>query len=404
MFNVHGGDLRRRLLRIGAAAGLVAGMLGLGVPPVGAGTTPLTITADRPEAVPAGHLWGFNDFFPRSLTVHRGQTIRVAVEGFHTATFLAKGTSAQADLRANGIVTADADDIDRNPGGQTHTQIRVAALLPTSQTCGTAAAPCSFTGAETISSGVPLGPSGPFEVTIDAPVGVYTLTCRVHPGMTGTVRVAPASVAATTVTRLKAAVKAQIAADVAEGRIAEKRASTVSKSTMPNGHVHWVVNAGAASPGNHVAILEFLPRTLAVQPGDLVTWRSPAVNEPHTVTFPDDLATDQVPTCEGANGGPDTPATPLHTPPQGPFDFACGANPADEIEFAPGNGVRHLLDPTTVSDSGLMASRAARAAFGLPSSAAFSNWTIGVAETAPAGTYTFVCQIHDGMKGTLVVH
>jgi hypothetical protein len=108
--------------------------------------------------------------------------------------------------------------------------------------------------------------------------------------------------------------------------------------------------------------------------------------------------------CEGANGGPDTPATPLHTPPQGPLDFACGTGPADEIELAPGNGVRTLADTTTVSDSGLLTSRVERAAFGLPSSAAFSSWTITVSETAPAGTYTFVCQIHDGMKGTLVVH
>jgi hypothetical protein len=124
-----------RLLRLGVATGLVAGSLAVGVSPVGAVTSPLTITADQPAAVPAGHLWAFNDFFPRSLTVHKGQTIQVVLEGFHTATFLPKGWSAAADLRANGLLTADADDTTRNPGGQTHTQVRVPALLPTSQTC-----------------------------------------------------------------------------------------------------------------------------------------------------------------------------------------------------------------------------------------------------------------------------
>jgi plastocyanin len=396
-----------RLLRLGVATGLVAGSLAVGVSPVGAVTSPLTITADQPAAVPAGHLWAFNDFFPRSLTVHKGQTIQVVLEGFHTATFLPKGWSAAADLRANGLLTADADDTTRNPGGQTHSQIRVSALLPTSQTCGTLAAPCSFTGASVVSSGAPLGPGGPFVITINAPVGVYTLLCRVHPGMTATLRVAPASAPATTATELAASVKKQIARDVKAGWLAEKKGSAISKFRMPNGHTHWVVNAGASSPGSHVAILEFLPGTLRVHPGDLVTWRSPSANEPHTVTFPGELHTDQVPLCEGASGGPDTPATPLHMPPQGPLDFACGTSPvrpADEIEFAPGNGVRTLMNTTTVSDSGLLTSRVERAAFGLPSSAALSKWTISVSATAPAGTYTFLCQIHDGMKGTLVVH
>ena len=402
-----------RALRVAAAAGLVAGTLAIGVGPVGAATparAPLTITADQPPNVtPKGHLWAFNDFFPRSLTVHKGQTIQVALDGFHTATFLPRGVSAAADLRANGIAAADADDPGHNPGGQTHSMIRVPALLPTSQTCGSRAAPCVFTGAAVVSSGAPLGPAaGPFVVTINAPVGVYVLHCRIHPGMTASIRVAPASARATSVSALKAAVAAQIAADIKDAFRAEKQGSVVSKSTMSNGHTHWVVNVGASSVGSHVAILEFLPRKLSVQKGDVVTWRSTSANEPHTVTFPVDVHTDQVPLCEDASTGTDTPAAPTVIPPTGPFDFACGTapntRPADEIEFAPGNGVRTLVDTTTGSDSGLLASSAERAALGLPSSAALGSWSITVSATAPAGTYTFVCQIHTGMKGRLIVH
>jgi plastocyanin len=165
-----------------------------------------------------------------------------------------------------------------------------------------------------------------------------------------------------------------------------------------------MVNVGASSAGHHVAIQEFLPGTLTVSPGDLVLWNSPATNEVHTVTFPADLHTDQVALCDDPTTGTDSPATALHTPPQGPLDFACGTHPADEIEFAPGNGVRTLIDPTTVSDSGLLGSWSAKAAWGVPQTAALANWTIGVSATAPAGTYTFVCQIHAGMTGTLVVH
>src|SRR5450759_1973968 len=164
-----------RLLRLGVATGLVAGSLAIGVSPVGAETSPLTITADRPDQVPSGHLWGFNDFFPRSLTVHEGQTIQFVIEGFHTATLLPKGTSVAADMLTSGLPVADADDTTANPGGQTHSQIRVPALLPTSMTCGAPPKPCSFTGAGVVSSGVFLGTGAPppFVVTINAPVGVY---------------------------------------------------------------------------------------------------------------------------------------------------------------------------------------------------------------------------------------
>jgi plastocyanin len=400
------------LLRLIAGTGLVAGTLIIGVSPVGAVTpaSPLTITADQlPSVAPKGHLWAFNDYFPRSLTVHKGQTIQVALLGFHTATFLPRGMGAAADLRANGIVATDPDDTTPNPGGQTHTQIRVPALLPTSQTCGTVAAPCSFTGTTVLSSGAPLGtgPVPPFVVTINAPVGVYILHCRIHPGMSAAIRVAPASAPVTTLATLNKVVKAQLAQDLKDAKLAEKHGSVISKSTMSNGHTHWVVSAGASSPARHVSILEFLPGTLNVRPGDVVTWRSPAANEPHTVTFPKDLHADQVPMCEDATTGTDTPAPPTVIPPTGPFDFGCGTppvSPPNEIEFAPGNGVRILVDTTTGSDSGLMASSVERAAFGLPSSAALTSWTITVSASAPAGTYTFVCQIHDGMKGTLVVH
>jgi plastocyanin len=400
------------VLRLIAATGLVAGTLAIGVSPVGAVTpgSPLTITADQPPTVaPKGHLWAFNDYFPRSLTVHKGQTIQVNFNSFHTATFLPRGMGAAADLRANGLLANDADDTTRNPGGQTHSQFRLAAIMPTNPGCGTPASPCSFTGTAVLSSGASLapGPVPAFFVTINAPVGVYILHCRIHPGMSAAIRVAPASVPATSKATLKRVVKSQLAQDVKDAMLAEKQGSKVSKSTMSNGHTHWTVNAGASSPARHVALLEFLPGSLKVRPGDVVTWRSPSSNEPHTVTFPVDMHADLVPMCEDATTGTDTPAIPTVPQPTGPGDFGCGipptAGPSLEIEGAPGNGVRVLTDATTRSDSGLVASSVEKAAFGLPSSAALSSWTITVSASAPAGTYTFVCQIHDGMKGRLVV-
>jgi len=45
-----------------------------------AATPTLTITADRFAAIPAGHNWGYNDFFPRILSIHRGATIAFSIQ------------------------------------------------------------------------------------------------------------------------------------------------------------------------------------------------------------------------------------------------------------------------------------------------------------------------------------
>ena len=66
---------------------LVAGVamaLQVFIVPAVASSAPIIITADAPGSVPAGHDWAFNDFFPRNLSVHQGQTIELAIAGFHT--------------------------------------------------------------------------------------------------------------------------------------------------------------------------------------------------------------------------------------------------------------------------------------------------------------------------------
>ena len=106
--------------------------------------------------------------------------------------------------------------------------------------------------------------------------------------------------------------------------------------------------------------------------------------------------------CEGTKGT-DTPATPTKNPPASPFDFACAGHPADEIEFGGGNGVTKVTSPKTVSDSGLLASLAETAGFSVPVTAVLTKWTVSFTGAAK-GTYTYVCQIHAGMSGTVVVH
>ena len=73
-----------------ASVGATLFMLGqlVAAAPVGATTGPATVTADMPSAAPAGRLWTFNDFFPRTVTVRTGTDLQFINQGFHTFTVL----------------------------------------------------------------------------------------------------------------------------------------------------------------------------------------------------------------------------------------------------------------------------------------------------------------------------
>ncbi len=367
-------------------------------------TTPqFTITADRASAVPAGHKWSFNDYFPRTATVTQGSTFQFATEGFHTATLLPASWSAAADNDVNGVAAADVDDTARNPNGTIKAVEQIAPLMPLpAQGCGTAATPCVFDGTSIVSMGAPLGGApAPFAVTVTAAPGTYVFHCRIHPLMEGTLTVVAAGTAgATTQASADAASAAQAQADVADGLAAEAAASKAAVKVNPNGTRTWNLKVGTSDPAGHVAVLDMLPRSVTIKAGDTVVWRPLDRNEPHTVTFPGELHSDVVPMCEGSTG--DTPAVPTANPPTSPLDFACGGRPADELEIGGGNGVTTIASPKTVADSGLVAYRTVTAGFDVPASAALSSWTARFAGAKP-GTYHYVCQIHEGMEGTIIV-
>lgn len=394
---------RRRLAGpLVAGAALVGMLLAAGATPVAAAAPSLVVTVDQPQAVPSGHNWAFNDFFPRSLTVVQGSTIGFMIEGFHTATLLPATTSAAQDSAAAGIAQADSDDTTPNPNGTTHANENLAGLMPIPATgCGTDATACTFDGTSVVSSGAPLAapPTAPFVVTVTAAPGTYVFHCRVHPQMIASLTVVAAGGTATTPAQLTSAVNAQVASDVAAGSAAEAAASTAGRSTNADGSTNWTLTAGTQSPDGYTVVLEMLPMSVNIKAGDTVTWHTVGINEPHTVTFPTDIHNDGVPLCE--NGAVDVPAVPKVNPPTGPQDFGCGSGPADEFEIAPGNGVSTVTSPKTVSDSGLLAAPGAPAANGLPDSAALTSWTVKFSG-AVAGKYTYVCQIHGpSMHGTI---
>ena len=386
----------RKALALAAGAALAIGTF---ASPVVASSPPITITADAPGAVPAGHLWSFNDFFPRSLSVHQGQTIQLAVAGFHTATLLPAGVTASQGMRTMGLVKADPDDTTRNLNGTTHTLLDIGAAFPIPGGCGAPTTPCSFDGSSPVSTGAPLaGPPVPLDVTVNAPVGSYRVICLVHPKMKGWLKVVPSWEPATTQAQADHRTANEIASDLAEGWAAYN-AANVHRSVVSDGVRTWIMSAGTGTEDGHVAIDEMLPTTQQIHSGDRVKWISRSPNEIHTVTFPVDLHTDIVPVCE--SGATDTPATPTVFPPTGLGDFTCGG-PRVEFENDGGNGVRHITSPATVADSGVIASDATSDAFNLPDSAFHGSWSASF-RGAVSGSYTYVCQIHGGMEGTIVI-
>ena len=393
---------RRLAVLMGAL--LVAALWGPA--PAVAVTSPFIVTVDRPAAVPSGHFWSFDDFFPRTFSVHRNRVVEFKILGFHTATLLPKGMSVGQDRNRHRLEKVDSDDTTRNTNGTRKGTIEFASLVPTSTSCGTVSNPCTFNGNSIVSSGVPLGPSGPFYVNITAPVGTYQFLCRIHPGMSGSLTVVSSGAHATSGIERSRAVAAQIRADRRNGFVAETAANRAGVHLNANGTRTWLLTAGTGTV--HTAVLEMLPRNLNIRKGDTVAWRSPEVNEPHTVTFPGEQFTDIMPKCEEA-AGVDSDAIPLHTPPMSPFDFGCGGSPptrpADELELGGGNGVRGIVSPATISDSGIMQSHAMDLALHMPFDAARAQWSVRFLSSAAPGTYRYMCQIHgDAMQGFITVH
>jgi len=392
-----------RHLAVATGALLIAALWG--PVPAGAVTSPFIVTADRPAAVPTGHNWAYNDFFPRTFSVHRNRVVEFKIQGFHTATLLPKGMTPGQDRFRNRIEKLDSDDTTRNLNGTRKVTIELGPLAPTSMSCGDASNPCPFNGTSIVSSGVSFGAPAPFYVNVTAPVGTYLFLCRIHPGMSGALTVVSAGTHATSDTERSARVRAQIVADRRAGFAAEAAASRASVHLNADGSHTYLLTAGTGTV--HTAVLEMLPRNITIKKGDRVAWRSPEVNEPHTVTFPEEQFTDLLAKCE-QSGGVDSDAVPLHFPPQGPFDFGCGSAPTpppDEIELGGGNGVRLITNTSTISDSGWMSSHALDTALHLPFDAARANWSVRFSSTAAAGTYHYMCQVHGAaMQGFITIH
>ncbi len=349
---------------VSGVAALVAAALTLAVTAASAAALTAPVSAGPPAAPKYANL-DFDGFFPGTTSVHVGDSISFAINGFHTVTFLAKGEAPPPliILSSTAVVTGKLD-ASGSPfwfNKQPQQIINPVAAAP--------AGARKYAGSGFLNSGLPSpsGPPKPFVVKFTK-AGTFTFNCLVHPGMKGTVRVLPK-------TRSVPSPKTDRTVALTQLKNAIKEALQLRKVKPPANTVL------AGNDQGTVAWLRFFPKTLTVKAGTTVEFKIASSREVHTFTFGPTAYTTEIEknftTPQPGAGGPPTllvnplGAYPSDPPPLPPF---TGANHGNGFE---GSGV--------VSNAGPP----------LPSS-------VKITFTKP-GEYGFECVVHEGMDGRVVV-
>jgi plastocyanin len=306
-----------------------------------------------------------NDFFPHTVTIHVGDSVKFVPSQFHSADFPAKGGKPTPLLSPAGTISAE-NDAAGNPfwfNGQP--QFGFTPVLGQSMFGKKA----KYDGSKRVATGLPLGPK-PKPMTIAFPkAGSFTYYCNIHPGMKGVVKVVAAKAKVPTAKDDAITVKKAIAADL---KLAKKAASAQPAANT--------VDMGSAA--GVVEFFGFLPASKTVPKGTTLTFSmSPGSVEVHTATFgPGDPQKD-----------PSSYIGKLAATFQGPGPFPGAATyPSDQpgapVSFTSnshGNGFWNTGVLDSVSATPLPQSNQVR----------FDE----------AGTFTYWCLIHSFMKGTVTV-
>lgn len=404
---------RHRILWAAAAAPLLSiALLPAGSAPARA-AAPATLTIHVDNAPPAGHSWEFLDYFPRSgVNIHNGDVLHyvfntASVDGFHNVTLGASGETAAQINNSNPATGADSGPSDGDPAGTKNFTAFFGTFPPPGSgaptACGDVTTPCVYDGTQEINSGA-MFPGGPteffFQIQLpttptSTPV-VVNYICTVHGAtMNGSFSVVPDAATASTQSDLDAAAATQYASDVAAGQAVESAVGAAAVTTNADGTHTVSMTAGTEAANGNVQILEMLPSSVSVQPGDHVTWKAVSSHDPHTVTFPDGSGSNSVDPfpmlCDSASGA-DTPIS------AGPPTFGCTGAPGSpngfEIGWEPqAQGGTSISTTTTVATSGV-----------LDSGTHFGTVPNTYSFTFPSsGTFLYQCRIHDHMTGQVLV-
>lgn len=303
---------RVRWASLGVAGGTLAA-LSVVLPPTVAQAAPTTlnIQVGGDSQVAGLGFEGMRFLAPPGLTVHKGDVINFTFAGFHTATLIPANEGA-ADWRQDNmagitspysLVIPDTDD--------TNTFVfNNADALPSDPTCGTTTAPCDYRGTDVVNSGLPIAAQS-FAVTVDAnPGDSFWVLCLVHSDMQTRVKVVADNVTTTTQAEINAYASSQTAADREAAASMSRKLQKQTRHKTSSGRV-W--DAYAGYDGDGWSLDAMFPSKLVIHKGQTVRWHfTQLMGNVHTVSFPMRQASKLAaqfgtPTCEGANGGADTP-------------------------------------------------------------------------------------------------
>jgi plastocyanin len=344
------------------------------------------------------------------VSVHNGDTLHfvfntASADGFHTVVFGKPGqTPAQIASTLPNLAA------DNDPGDAAGTQ-KFAAFFGSNPppgsgapgACGDATTPCVYNGMSDMSSGAMFagGPFTQFYYKILLPTNptapvVVNYICNVHgPAMNGTFTIVPNASPASTQAALDAAASTQYNSDVAAGTTIKAAVGAAAVTTNADGSHTIGMTAGTETADGRVQVLEMLPNSVTVQPGDKVKWSVVSHNDPHTITFPrgsGSNAIDPIPQlCDVATG--DTAATgPPPTfgcagPPNSPTGLELGWTPQ------PQGALTTISSNTTAGSSGV-----------LDAGTYYGNVPTSYTYAFPStGTFLYQCRIHGGMIGQIIV-
>jgi plastocyanin len=292
------------------------------------------------------------EFFPKDLKVHRGDTVTWLIAGFHNISFVGSTMDTNA-APEQLLVNADAN-------GQQMTYFNPEITTPTIQDGGT------YTGG-VAESGLPIQ-TPTLSLVIGADPGTYYYHCDVHYGapdaethMEGSITVVDDATAIPSPTDDILEAGKEIGDAVNQGMQAAVMADmqSASASNADGATVTVGTQAGMAT------VNQFFPMVAVINAGQTVTWQNTSANELHTVSWP------AVPEDQLMGPGTDASGNPI---------FALKPAAAPTIQ----NGGDWVTDGP--ANSGFIVP-------GQSFTARFPN----------PGVYPYVCLIHPGMNGVVVV-
>lgn len=308
--------------------------------PASAASAAQTLTVSA-GAESAGGDVQLNEFAPIQVTVNVGDTVNWSLDSteFHDVVFT-------SGAPAPDFVQAGPDGVFLNP----------AAAFPLGGT--------SYAGTGMVGSGL-LNKGDHWSLTFTK-AGTYSYLCLIHRGMGGSVKVVDNGQGVDTQAAADVRKTAQINGDLATKAVPIIMANT---GELPTGGATVGVAAGIGN--GPVDVQRFLPRRVTIHEGESVSWIWRTDETPHTITFFGGAPPPPVVIPQPQTGGP--PRLQLNPAVLAPAGSAVDWNGGSFLNSG-------FLQPMP----------------GTP------NPEFGV-HFSVAGTFDYVCLLHEGMVGTVVV-